>query len=114
MEATQYEEIEKQVPAIGRYTTEVVNIETFFIEKELDIQKTTPVFWNHVITLLERVDEDEQNSLETDDVDLMSKEAIQLTEEFIYYLNAKRPFGITEFESYLLTIYFEQLIEGEN
>lgn len=114
MEATQFKEIEEHVPQISEYVKEVEWIERFFEEKELDIKQTTPVFWNHIITLLERVDQNEQNSMETNDVDKMSAEAEALTEEFAQYIGERRSFEITDFEKFLLTIYFEQLIKGEN
>src|SRR5699024_1866459 len=114
MEATHYKEIEEHVPQINEYVREVEWIEEFFGEKELDIRQTTPIFGNHIITLLERVDQNEQNSMETNDVDKMSAEAETLTDEFACYIDERRSFEITDFEKFLLTIYFEQLIKGEN
>lgn len=107
MEEAQYVEIKEHVPAFENYKAEVRLIEQFFEEKNIEIESTTIIFWNHIITLLERVDEDEQNTTE-EPVDRMSDEAQKLTDDFKQFLNSHRPFELTGLEHYLLTIYFEQ------
>ncbi|WP_028273447.1 hypothetical protein [Atopococcus tabaci] len=109
MKAEQYTVIKEHVPDIEKYSKEVGLIEEFFVEKNLQIEKTTPVFWNHVITLMERIDNDEQNDLDLDQTEEMSKTAKELTKDFVDHLNQSRAFETTDFENYLLTIYFEQL-----
>lgn len=115
MEQTQYEEIEKHVPSIKEYADEVNEIVLFFKEKNLNIEKTSPMFWNHVITLLDRVDQGEQNEIELEDSEEMSVYTQQLTADFEKQINQLRTFNLTGFESYMLTIHFEQIIkENEN
>lgn len=110
MKLEQYQEIKQYVPAVDQYSKEVELIESFFAEKDLEIQKTDAVFWNHLITLFERIDKGEQNTDEIDaSIDEMSAEAQELTTDFVTYMNAHRPFPISQFEHFLLTIYFEQL-----
>lgn len=108
MKETQYNEIKEHVASIDQYSKEVELIEAFFESKDINIEDATVIFWNHLVTLLERVDEDSQNSSEEEPADKMSEEAQQLTDEFQAYLHNHRPFYLTDFEHYLLTIYFEQ------
>lgn len=112
MDAKQYKEIEAQVPTIANYGKEVEQIEAFFNAKALKVEETTPVFWNHVLTLFERIDEGVQNEFDMSEVDVMSAEAQQLTDEFEAFIQHERAFSLTEFESYLVSLYFEQLIKG--
>lgn len=111
MKVAQYKEIEEHVPAIEKYLKEVKVIEAFFKEKELSVENTTPMFWNHIITLLERIDENAQNEIEISDAEEMSSHAQELTNEFENILNDKRKFDLTEFENYMMTIHFEQIIK---
>lgn len=112
MDAKQYKEIEAQVPAIAQYAKEVEVIEAFFEAKALKIEETTPIFWNHVLTLFERIDEGVQNEFDMSEVDLMSVEAQKMTDEFEAFVKKERAFDLTAFESYLVSLYFEQLIKG--
>lgn len=112
MDAKQYKEIEAQVPAIRNYATEVDVIEEFFKTQGLKLEETTPIFWNHVLTLFERIDEGVQNEFDMSEVDLMSLAAQQMTDAFEAFVKAKRAFDLTAFESYLVSLYFEQLIKG--
>lgn len=105
----QYQEIKEQVPSIEKYPKEVELIEEYFNKIGVEVEQTTVVFWNHIITLLERIDSDEQNDLEIEQTEVMSKEATVLTDGLIEHLRRFRKFNITSFEKYLLTIYFEQI-----
>lgn len=113
MKEQHYNEIKEHVPSIVHYQKEVQLIEHFFNEKQLNIEEATPVFWNHVITLFKRIDADEQNHLELDPPEEMSEDAQKLVTEFEEYLDQHRAFDISEFEKYLLTIYFEQLTKNK-
>lgn len=114
MEKSKYQTIAEHVPAIHNYEKEVAIVEQFFEEKGLSIQDTTVVFWNHLITLLERIDDQQQNVMEFEGADEMSQEAQQMTDEFSAFMHQHRSFDLTQFEKYLLTLYFEQLIKGED
>lgn len=114
MKESQYQAVAEHVPAIQNYSKEVKSVEQFLEKEGLKVEETTAVFWNHFITLLERIDEGTQNDLEFDGADEMSQAAQQMTAEFADFMNESRPFEVTEFEKYLLTLYFEQLIKGED
>ncbi|WP_440896588.1 hypothetical protein ACS127_00850 [Amphibacillus sp. Q70] len=109
MKETQYNAIKEHVPAIDNYPKEVQLTEQFCIEKGIAVEQTAVVFWNHIITLLERIDEDDQNSTEQTPAEEMSKQAQELTGDYVDFMNSHRPFDITAFEKYLITIHFEQL-----
>lgn len=112
MDAKQYKEIEAQVPAIRDYDKEVKLIEQFFESQGLKIEETTPIFWNHVLTLFERIDEGVQNEFDMSEVDEMSPAAQKMTQAFEAFMQQERAFALTAFESYLVSLYFEQLIKG--
>lgn len=112
MNKKQYKEIEAQVPTIINYTKEVKIIEAFFEKSALKIEETTEIFWNHVLTLFERIDEGEQNEYDMSEVDEMSIEAREMTEKFEVFVGQERAFSLTDFERYLVSLYFEQLIKG--
>lgn len=112
MDAKQYKEVEAQVPTIANYSKEVEVIEAFFEAKALKIEETTPIFWNHILTLFERIDEGVQNEFDLSEVDKMSLGAQEMTDEFEAFMKEERAFELTAFESYLVSLYFEQLIKG--
>lgn len=105
----QYQEIKEQVPSIEKYPKEIKLIEEYLNTIGVEVEQTTIVFWNHIITLLERIDSDEQNDLEIEQTEVMSQEAVELTEGLREHLRRFRKFDTTSFENYLLTIYFEQI-----
>jgi hypothetical protein len=113
MRREKYEEIEEQVPIIVNYPKEVEYVEAFLDTKGLEAEKMTVIFWNHLITLFERVDEGEQNEMDLSDADELSKEAQDLSKEFEVYMQTYRSFELTEFENYLMQIHFEQILKGE-
>lgn len=106
-------EIQKHVPATNEFLPEIKYVEIFLKEKNFDINETSVLFWNHFITLLERIDENNQNNFDLEDTEALSTEAKKLTQEFEEYLNRYRSFNLTPFEKYLMEIYFEQIIKGE-
>jgi len=110
MKQEKFEQIEKHVTTINQYLDEVKYVELFLEEKEIDINKTSVMFWNHLITLFERIDENNQNNLDLEDAETTSTEAQLLTQEFENYLDTYRSFNLTEFEKYLMEIYFEQIL----
>lgn len=113
MDEGKFKEVEKHVPVINQYLEEVQYVEDFINERNLDSDKTTLLFWNHLITLFERVDESDQNNFDLDEVDELSKESEELTKDFEAYINDRRPFDLTAFEHYLMQVHFEQIIKGE-
>lgn len=113
MKLEKYEEIEKHVPNIVNYSEEVEHIKAFFERKGINIEKVPIIFWNHIITLFERIEEGDQNEFDLTDVDELSKEAGGITKEFTSYMQKKHSFKLTEFETYLIKIHFEQIIKEE-
>lgn len=113
MDEEKFKEIEKHVPKINQYLEEVQYVEDFLDEKKLKINKTNLLFWNHLITLFERVDENDQNQFDLDEVDELSKESEKLTRSFETYIHKRRAFDLTEFERYLMQVHFEQIKKGE-
>jgi len=110
MKPEKFEEIEEHVNAINDYLDEIEYVESFFEKKKMNINDTNVMFWNHLITLFERIDEDDQNNLDLEDVEKPSDEAQLLTKEFEAHLNNYRPFELTKFEKYLMQIHFEQIL----
>lgn len=108
-----YDEVEIHVPSIIHYSKEVENVEKFLRMKDINPDILSIIFWNHFITLLERIEGGNQNELELTDTEELSKDAQELTKEFVVYMKSHHVFELTEFEEYLIQIHFEQLMKGE-
>lgn len=102
------------VPKINDYQEEIHYIYKFFENYNIDIHSIPVIFWNHIVTLFERIEKNEQNEMHLDQSVQMSDDAQKFTKEFVEYLNGYTRFSISNFEFYLLTVYFEQIKEGRN
>ncbi|MGY3776366.1 hypothetical protein [Helcococcus sueciensis] len=112
MEQSIYKQLSENIENISEYTNEIEKTEEFFLSRKINKETLDEVFWNHLITLLERIDNDEQNDLEMDELDEISKEAKDLLDEYISEMNKIRNFDVNNFEKKLLSIYTQRMIQG--
>lgn len=110
MKTKKYNKLKKDVLSTEVYTSDIQLIEQFLFEKELDTEKTTIFFWNHMISLLKRIDNNHQHSADQHLPPETNKEVIDLTREFTLFMASKRKFNVTPVETYLLSVYLKQLL----
>lgn len=104
------EQLMQYHPNLKQYEKEIVLIEQFFQENGFFEQiEENEVFWNHMLSLIQRMDEKSLNDME---VDLELKEAyLTQAKTLIDTLSTVRDVEITEFELFLLGIYFQKFQE---
>lgn len=108
-----YKNISENIENISNYTNEIEKTEKFFVSKKINMNSLDEVFWNHLITLFERIDSDEQNDFELDKLDEITDKAKKLLDEYIVEMNKIRNFNINEFEKKLLSIYTQRMLQEE-
>lgn len=97
--------------SIDQYQKEIDLTQEFFRSKNIPIDNLDEIYWNHLLTLLNRVDTNSQNNMEIEELEDISEEATLLTNEFENYLSQHREFTLTPFESMLLNIYSQKFLE---
>lgn len=94
------------------YKKEVSQIEHFLSRNLLKLDTDlAPVFWNHMLSLLVRIDANEMNDMEIDDNFVPDAEAVDLTTQLGNELSKIRNFDVTKFEEFLLLLYIQRLLE---
>lgn len=110
MRTKKFNKLKNDVLSTEEYTKDIQLIEQFLSEKELDTDKTTILFWNHMVSLLKRIDTNQQHTTDKHLPPETNKEVIGITRSFIFFMASKRKFNITPTETYLLSVYFKQLV----
>ncbi|MGI6510669.1 MAG: hypothetical protein ACOX1L_08890 [Erysipelotrichaceae bacterium] len=105
--------LEETFPDLDNYKTEIDITDKFFKDRGISDDKLDQVFWNHMISLWERIDKNEQNDLEIENMEEFSKEAKNLLEEYILEVSKHRNFEINNFEKMLVAIYMQRMQEEE-
>lgn len=104
--------LEQNIATIRNYLNEIECIERFLKSQDLNIgEEDKAVFWNHFVSLFDRVDKNEMNSLEIDFSFEPSVETLLITKLLISELKVLRNFEITEFEEVLIVLYMQKLID---
>lgn len=96
---------------LDSYHKEISATEDFFQGKGIDAEKLDEIYWNHLLTLFDRIDTHTQNDMPTEEYPGISLEARSFTEEFVGHLQKHRDFTLTPFESLLLDIYSQKFLE---
>jgi len=89
------------------FEDEIVIAEDALVEMKEESLLSDEMFWNHYLSLVIRIRNNEQNQMEIDAND-MSDESRELSDQFAESLSCLNLGGITAFERYLLAIYFEK------
>ncbi len=97
-------------PDIDKFSKFIEITEKFFQEKNLLLKENEELFFNHLISLIKRIEQNSQTDSELIDLNDFSDETKKLTEKFINKLQI----NITEFEKMLLYIHFQKIIGGKN
>lgn len=103
--------LEKIFPNLDKYKVEINVTDKFFKDKGISEDKLDQVFWNHMISLWERIDKDEQNDLDIENMEEFSDEANKILEDYILELSKHRNFEINDFEKMLVAIYMQRMQE---
>lgn len=106
-----YKNISENIKNISNYKKEIKITEEFFSSKQVNLRTLDEVFWNHLLTLFERIDLHEQNNLELDQIEEISDEAKNILDEYVIEMNKIRDFNINDFEKMLLSIYTQRMIQ---
>lgn len=100
---------------VKQYTREIEKVESFLKGNHFLVGLTDRTFWNHILTLLRRVDQNDQNEMPFDTEDIgLEERTIHITEDFKKYMAKDRPFCLTDFETKLLQVYFQKMKEEQN
>lgn len=113
MEESIYSSLSKNIVNIDNYEREIKETEKFFYSKNIKKSKLDEIFWNHLLSLFERIDSNLQNDLESYKIEGITKESEILLEEYIKYISKIRNFSINNFERMLLNIYTQRMLEEE-
>lgn len=113
MEKKTKEQLQKYHPNLDSYDKEIKVVEDFFTSKGYGLMiETDEVFWNHMISLIQRMDDNSLNEMEVDiEIDEIFYDNAN---ELIALLKEVREVTITEFELFLLAIYFQKFKEDLN
>lgn len=99
-----------QIENMEKYEIEVKFIDDFLKSENLRVKEASKgFFWNHFVTLFERIDADEMNTLDIDETFVAEQQAIDLTSKLKNELMKIRKFSVTEFEEFLILIYIQIL-----
>ncbi|AMC93849.1 hypothetical protein AOC36_07580 [Erysipelothrix larvae] len=107
MKQTLHEELRQYFANIDTLHQEIKTmedaIETLNFNQEIldDI-----LFWNHYLSLVERVYNHAQNDLEFEDTGEIPQECIDVSKELFKTHKLLKDYDITDFETYLFAIYF--------
>lgn len=112
MRTEHYLALKKYITNIEDFTREIKDIEAFFENQNIDCNRLDLVFWNHMLSLFNRIDQGEQNNLELGAMDEVSKQAEALGYSLIESLKAIRNFELTEMERLLINIHMAKILEG--
>lgn len=110
MKKLMVEKVKEYFPNIENYSKEINLTEKFFSKIGVDESLMDEVFWNHLLSLLERIDTNIQNSLEFSESDEISEKEKDVVKNYIEEMNLIRNFDITDFEKFLLEIYVKKFI----
>lgn len=107
-----YEKSKEIFPNIDDYEVEIFEIESFLKELNVEEKYLDLVFWNHMISLFERIDTDSQNDMDIEDFDEIHEETKRVTQDLVKRLNVIRQFNITNMENLLINIHIEKMLKG--
>lgn len=113
MESEILNKLGNHIKNIEQFNEEIQITEQFFFKKDLNHKVMDEVFWNHILSLINRIDSNEQNDLEVYDMEEIGENAIELMEEYVIEMSRYRKFNVTNFEKMLLSIYTQRMLNEE-
>ena len=90
------------------FEAEIKNVTAVLIEMKEESLLGDEMFWNHYLSLIQRIRKNEQNEFELEKSDEITEKSMEKSEQFVKKVAYLRENNITNLERYLLAIYFEK------
>lgn len=107
--------------SLKKYFGDLSNYEDFLVKIECLLKKNNilrklddEIFWNHIISLFKRIENDEQNNFEVIDDKELKDESLKIANSISDIVEKNFNKKITEFEKFLIQIYAQKAMEGGN
>jgi len=112
MENAIKENLKQYFDDIDGFSVEITEAKEM-LEVICPVLESDEMFWNHYLSLIVRVRNSEQNDLPFENNGDISEASIDKAREFIDGISLFKVDTITDFEQYLLAIYFEKQVGKE-